>query len=842
MDKTDLIKSIATNLGTIRKPGEVAEVRILHTRQGTISGYFDDWNLLASAVSQYVGKHDVYTTLNPVKPDLLARCANRLQANLKPVTGDGDIAAISYILVDVDPVRSPGISSAKPEKDAAFEVAKAIRDSLAIKGFPEPFFCDSGNGFHMLIPTALENTQENVALLKDALGALDFLHSTGRAVVDLKTYNPSRITKLYGTMACKGDDTPERPHRWSRIIKAPETPVAVSRELLQELVSQPPVITQKRGKTVLKSGGSLDLDKWITDHGLDLAYKAPFQGLGTKYILGTCPWDGSHRDRSAYIIQFDNGATAAGCHHNGCQGQDWQTLRELLEPGGCPEAGVSADGSQADRIISLANGCDYFSSDIDEPFAAALVAGHWEVMQVKSKRFKMYLTKLYYDDTGHAPGSDAMAQATALLEATALFSGNKRQLQNRVCAHCGDFYYDLCDPGWRALRITAGGCSIEDHPPILFTRGANMDQQADPDFSAGPGDLLGLVRKHFTFKTESDTALFAVYLVSCFLPEIAHPLLVLYGEKGASKSTTMRMVKRLVDPAKQDLQSMPSSKQNLAIMLANTYMPAFDNQDSLSAEKSDMLCMAATGGAFSKRTLYSDADETILRFKRCVTLNGINVVAVREDLLDRSIVLELQRIHKSDRRTELDVWSSFEADRPSFLGAIFNSVSAAMTVRPGVTLSQAGRMADFTFWGYAIAEVIGIGGEVFLGAYLGNQERANEEALASNPVASAVIALMRNRSVWSGSVSELLEAIENVAERERINTRVNTWPKDPHWLSNRLKAIKSNLEEVGIFYDIRHAGNFKRATIENHNSPVSTVRRAPDEETEDLDDLNEDSD
>lgn len=62
--------------------------------------------------------------------------------------------------------------------------------------------------------------------------------------------------------------------------------------------------------------------------------------------------------------------------------------------------------------------------------------------------------------------------------------------------------------------------------------------------------------------------------------------------------------------------------------------------------------MAATGGAFSRETFYSDSDETILRFKRCVSLNGINIVVTRPDLLDRSILLELERIPKEQREKQ----------------------------------------------------------------------------------------------------------------------------------------------------------------------------------------------
>ena len=56
------------------------------------------------------------------------------------------------------------------------------------------------------------------------------------------------------------------------------------------------------------------------------------------------------------------------------------------------------------------------------------------------------------------------------------------------------------------------------------------------------------------------------------------------------------------------------------------------------------------------------------------------------------------------------------------------------------------------------------------------------------------------------------------------------WAKDANILSKRLKEVKSNLEEIGIFYDIRHAGNFKKVTIERLEKIVAeTVAAEKDE-------------
>jgi hypothetical protein len=126
--------------------------------------------------------------------------------------------------------------------------------------------------------------------------------------------------------------------------------------------------------------------------------------------------------------------------------------------------------------------------------------------------------------------------------------------------------------------------------------------------------------------------------------------------------------------------------------------------------------------------------------------------------------------------------------------------------------------------GYAIAEVLGYGGERFLQAYRKNRNQSNEEAISSHPVAATVVALMKENQSWSGSVASLLSELERVAGQEKINTKVKTFPKAAHILSRRLKEVKSNLEDVGITFDIRHTGDSKKVSIQKSGSNVIPMR------------------
>jgi len=319
-------------LDILLEPGSVAELRILTSTRGVVSGYFDDLAKLAEAAARWDGKAPgVYVTLNPVTPALLARASNRTIEYTKQATGDADVSRRRWFPLDFDPIRPSGISSTDDEHDAALALARKVRDWLAGGGWPDPWFIDSGNGAHLLYPVELPNTPEALALITACLAALAFRFSDERVTLDLKVGNAARIWKLPGTMTCKGDTTADRPHRRSQILERPAlVAVRVPIDLLEALATQAPTVGANNGHPGVRAD-RMDVEDWIREHQLPVVATGEYQG-GRKWILNPCPWNAEHTNRSAFILQFPNGATAAGCHHNGCSGNDWRGLRELYEP------------------------------------------------------------------------------------------------------------------------------------------------------------------------------------------------------------------------------------------------------------------------------------------------------------------------------------------------------------------------------------------------------------------------------------------------------------------------------------------------------------------------------
>lgn len=200
--------------------GGVTELRVIpRGGRGVLTAIVgpEDLDGIPDQLAAHVGVSNVYFGLNPVRPDRHPR--HPLQPARQAVR-DADVLAYSLLAIDIDPERHPRDRSASDaEKADALEVAEAVRGWLADRG-ARPVLADSGNGYHLLVPLVPAYDDELVQTAQDVrtlLRLLDQRFSTPGAHVDLCTFNPSRVLKLYGTIAVKGVSTPEHPHRLSTV-------------------------------------------------------------------------------------------------------------------------------------------------------------------------------------------------------------------------------------------------------------------------------------------------------------------------------------------------------------------------------------------------------------------------------------------------------------------------------------------------------------------------------------------------------------------------------------------------------------------------------------------------
>lgn len=798
--------NILDTLSILKKDG-VVNIMYMNSDNKVKAIRYDDKKILLKDLAKYDGKYNIYLTLNQIRTELDIGDLNRPPKGRKSIS-DKEIEKYMFILIDLDPERKSKTSSTNDEHNAAKEMLEDIKKYLISMGLDGFITASSGNGYHILLRVDIDNNVDNIKTVKEFLKSLDSKFSNDKVKVDTSTYNPARLTRFYGTMTCKGIDTEDRPHRRSAIIDIGNPNKHSSIDDLQRIINDLGYSSKIKRQNIMnikpvkKENNGLSLEECLINVGINISHKK----IGDDqiiYVLERCPFKEHHTDKSAYVIEYNNGNIHAGCHHDSCSENNWNTLKELY---GINYSGKNTDNiaekdktkeTQEEIILGIADKLDIYRTNMDEVYVKLNINNRISHLNVGSDKFKRWITLEYYSKTKRMPSTENIGKAVNLIKAKSMLQ-DQVTIGKRCSVIDENIYYDLMNNKGEVVKVSKDGWTITTNSECIFDSNTSMKEQVRPI----EYESLDILDKYFRYKDTNHLILQKIALVSLFIDNIQRPICVLHGEKGSAKTSTMKLIRNIVDPSSVPTTSLPRTVDDLAVTLSNQYLICFDNIDRISNDISDLLCTAVTGGGYAKRKLYTDSEQQVMYFKKGIVLNGINVVATRPDLLDRCILLELERIPSSERIGENELNKRIEEDMPKILGAIFTIISKAMNKYKSIKLKDLGRLTDFTRWGYAIAEVSGIGGDVFLKAYLNNQNDSNYEAIQSNPVGEAIIKFMESNRKWDGTSTELLKELIKVAEEENINVSSSGWPKAANSLSRRLNEIKSNLQDIGISIQI----------------------------------------
>lgn len=329
-DETEVRKAISI-IKSGCKVTKLFEVRMFDGRKGATVGYFKNIDTMFSCLrkERLEGKN-IYIVLNEIKEDCYARKASDCFIYGEQSTGDNDISARQWIMIDLDPVRSSNVSATNDQVRKAKEKAEDVYRYLSQQGFSEPVIGFSGNGYHLLYSVRLMNSKESTETVEKLLKVLDMLFSDENIKIDIANKNASRICKLYGTLAQKGRNTGDRPHRMSKILRCPAKIVPVNIEYIRKVADQYPKEPDTPQQYNNYNGEKFDLESWMQKQGLH--YRTASWSDGIKYILDHCPFDESHKGKDAMICKRNNGAIGFKCFHDSCQGKTWRDVRMLFEP------------------------------------------------------------------------------------------------------------------------------------------------------------------------------------------------------------------------------------------------------------------------------------------------------------------------------------------------------------------------------------------------------------------------------------------------------------------------------------------------------------------------------
>lgn len=480
----------------------------------------------------------------------------------------------------------------------------------------------------------------------------------------------------------------------------------------------------------------------------------------------------------------------------------WVLLRDRLKRAG---VGITAldkqlkhcDGAPseevvtvADKLISLARTrCQFMRDGQREPYAVFEVAGARQVHGVLSSGFSDYLSHAYYREHDRAPAESSLKMALATLRGQAQFEGVACDVFTRIAKTEVGYWLDFCNDAWQCVRVTASGWAVvagEGAP--LFTRSSSMRPLPLPERGGSLEALWPLVNI-----PEDDRLMVQTWMLECLRADTPHVVLELVGEQGSVKSTTQKFLRRLIDPNQADLRAAPKSVEDVWIAARNSHIVSLENLSHLQPLYQDALCVLATGGGYSARKLYTDADETIHELRKPIVLNGISVIVTAQDLLDRCLHIDLPTIQ--NRELAGDMEDRFNAVHAKLLGALLDLFVQVPAKLPSVEIApeHRPRMADFAALGEAVFRVHGEPAGAFLNRYNAKRKDGVLRTIDASPVGAALSAYLADTpGCFNGTLSELLVLLEP------YRPNGEAWPRSAKGLGDSLRRLAPALRLIGF--------------------------------------------
>ena len=536
------------------------------------------------------------------------------------------------------------------------------------------------------------------------------------------------------------------------------------------------------------------------------------------------------------LIQHKTGATSSEVLNmvRGIVMPDYQKSKKYQSANGGEDKIISHidnsghKKSQPTVLIEMADDCELFHTSDDEAYAVVKTPTSRQVFAVRSAGFRRYLSQRYFKLFGKGVGNQALQDALITIEAKANFNGTLRQVYKRV-ANLGDrIYLDLCDEKWRVIEVTAAGWQVLNCSPVMFTRTKDMLSIPEPKNDASDAILSvnDLVKnkeekykniyllKRFVNVRDEDYPLIYAFILACLRGIKPYPVLLLQGESGTGKTTTARNMRGLIDPSKADVLGKPKDENELKTCANNSYILAIDNLSGLSKDFSDVVCQIATGASSSKRKLYTDNDVETYEIARPIILNGIDDIASRGDLLNRSFQVNLPALNDDKKGDEQELATQYNQAKPVILAAFLDMLSVGLRDYDKIEkIKTSGRFVSLPRFVTAAERGLGLS-ELFAKTYDQNTKQGVELALETSPLAQALITFMSLKTIWTGTIGELFQQLNDRFKTDFLTLQSGSWPKTPRYLSGELTRLAPQLRQTHIDIKTKKESHGMTITLE----------------------------
>jgi len=445
--------------------------------------------------------------------------------------------------------------------------------------------------------------------------------------------------------------------------------------------------------------------------------------------------------------------------------------------------------SVATQLVELAEASYRFGQSAKhDPFAVPLEGSNLaRMLRGAGGSLRAELAAAYFAEHRKVAPQQALTDAVLSLEGMAQ-EAEPEVLHLRSAVAGESVWLDLGDTTGRAVQITEHGWRVRESAPVLFYQTALTAPLPEPERGGTLGELWAILN----VAPEDHPLVLAWLLAALLTPDLPCPVLALTGEQGTGKTTATKRAAALVDPTHPQVRRSPKDGEAWVSAATGSRVVALDNVSAIPEWFSDALCRAVTGDGDVRRRLYSDGDYHVIAFRRAVVVNGIDLGAVRDDLAERLLTVQLDRITEDHRGRESDLERRWEAAHPRLLGAVLDLAVQVLAAREATCPARLLRMADFAHTLATVDHVLGTDG---LARYRSQAEDMAADTVGSDPVLKAIKATII--TPWEGTGADLLEAITD----HDVKTPPKGWPATARAMTGELRRKAPVLRRLGWTVD-----------------------------------------
>ncbi len=439
---------------------------------------------------------------------------------------------------------------------------------------------------------------------------------------------------------------------------------------------------------------------------------------------------------------------------------------------------------------------------------------------VSSKEFKSWLTGEVYRETEQGITGESMNTILATVHAIAAHDSPEIPIsEQRIADHNGRYYLYLADEEQTVIEYSALVWNICENSPVKFVFDKYKAPLPIPRHDGKIDKLWDFTRITDT-PDSPDRLMVTSVLVKGLVPGGTDPILAISGYAGSGKTTAANFLRSLIDPFTKGkvLSKLPEQSDHIAIHAQKRRILAIDNVSHISADQSDFLCTVSTGGGITKRKLHSDSEEIIHDVQNLMILTSIGNVVTKPDLLERSIVIEAQRITAEDRLSEGDIAKEFDIHQADILGGLLNITVDALHHRNITEAPRYNRMTEFCHLGEGVQKKLKYASDSISRRMAAGVEIANNIAIESSPVASTLSSWISTyQGVWTGTASDLLNILKSYSKKSEL---AGSLPKTATTLSSELKRVESALYQTGVKIESNRTKTARLISVYLHSAPI----------------------